>query len=111
MDWSIDLSVNQEYPMVLDDDDRALAKQEANDTFSSITVLDSICDTTIVAITFLLTELVGWVGFALPRIQSTDAWSTVIILILVSAGFTFCNVHYIVKSLSPRAFYYRALLD
>ena len=59
--------------MALDDNDRALTKQEANDTFSSITVPDSICDTTIVAITFLLTALVGWVGFALPRIQLTDA--------------------------------------
>ncbi|WP_330632624.1 hypothetical protein [Halocatena halophila] len=89
-------------------DDAALeiATQEANDTFQSISNLDSICDTSIVGITFLLTAIVGWAGFALPRLPDrSPAWLGVAGTVVLGAVAIFISSFYIVKSLIPRAFY------
>ncbi len=83
-----------------------IAIQEANDTFQSISNLDSICDTSIVGITFLLTAIVGWAAFALPRLPARSlSWLGVAGTAVLGALAIFISSVYIVKSLIPRAFY------
>jgi hypothetical protein len=90
----------------VDDDSTAIASQEADETFQSITDLDSISDTIIVAITFFLSALGVWTGFGydrlsqLPRVQLVFGVLAALCLIA-----TVLSIYYLSRSLFPRAFY------
>lgn len=95
------------------EDRERIARREADDTFDSITDLDSICDTNLIAITFLLTALSSWTAFAFEhfdRIRQSDllfgVYAALVVLCALSIA---ASVTYHVKSLAPRGFYGEAL--
>lgn len=83
-----------------------LAKREADETFESITDLDSISDTTIVGVTFLLSAVGVWTSFALNRFPSDSSPERLLVtltgLCIVTIG---CSLYYLIGSLFPRFFY------
>lgn len=84
----------------------AIARREADDTFQSIANLDSIGDTAIIGITFLLAALGTWVTFAFPRLSASPPLRVAFVLIALASVFTtVASVYYLVDSLAPRRFY------
>jgi hypothetical protein len=83
-----------------------IARDEADETFKSIANLDSIGDTAIVGITFLLAALGTWTTFIFPEL---DGHPTVrlafVLLVAISVLATIASVYYLVNSLAPRQFY------
>lgn len=83
----------------------AIALAEADDTFQSITDLDSICDTTLIAVTFLLAAIATWTAFAFGRLASTTwvqylfAFAVVSTVVIVAL-----SVNQLIRALFPRAF-------
>lgn len=87
-------------------DSLAIARAEADETFESISNLDSIGDTAVVAITFFLTALGTWVTFAYPRLAATPGLRVVVVAITIAAVVAALgSVYYLVDSLAPRRFY------
>lgn len=93
-------------------DDEAIARQEANETFRSITDLDSISDTMFVAITFFLAAVATWTTFAYGRLDGMETVQSVYVglVILCVVTITACVV-FLSLSLSPRGFYGDAVGD
>ncbi|WP_435067758.1 hypothetical protein [Haloplanus sp. C73] len=88
------------------DESTAIASQEADETFQSITDLDSICDTMIVAITFLMSALGVWTGFGYGRLSGFPRVQLVFgALAALCMLATVLSVYHLSRSLFPRAFY------
>lgn len=86
-----------------------IVQTEVAATERSVSNLDSICDTTLVGITFLLAGLATWGGFALGRIidhgiRPLFAWPFLVLLVLSGVATT-AAVSHIVTGLFPRQFY------
>lgn len=95
-------------PVVMPDKETRIqiAKDEGDETFESITDLDSINDTAIVGVTFLLAALVSWTAFAYDGIASHQLLSIIYIFLTVACAVTTAtSVYYLTKALSPRGFY------
>lgn len=91
---------------MVDRDDEGIARQEANETFQSITDLDEIADTMFIAITFLLAALASWTTFAFDRVDGIPLIEQAYIVFAVScAGMISVSVYFLASSLSPRGFY------
>lgn len=89
-----------------DRDDESIARQEADETFRSITDLDSIADTMFVAITFLLAALATWTSFAFGRLSGSVYLEGIyIVLVIVCALLIAGSVFFLSISLAPRGFY------
>jgi len=83
----------------------AIAHAEADDTFQSITDLDSICDTTLIAITFLLAAIATWTAFAFGRLASTVRIQYLFTVLVVGTLVVVAlSVNQLIRALFPRAF-------
>lgn len=83
-----------------------LAEREADETFASITDLDSISDTTVVGVTFLLSAIGVWTSFALDRFpDGSSAERLFVVLSVLCVGTIGCSLYYLIGSLFPRYFY------
>lgn len=83
----------------------SIALAEADDTFQSITDLDSICDTTLIAVTFLLAAIATWTTFAFDRLSSSR-WlqALFVIAVIVTVLVLALAVNQLIRALFPRAF-------
>ena len=89
-----------------DRDDEAIARQEADETITSISNLDSIGDTMFVAITFFLAALAAWTPFALGRLSQFPRAQQVAIALTVGCALAIGGCVFVLAiSLAPRAFY------
>ncbi len=87
-------------------DDKAIAKQEADETVNSISNLDSIGDTMFVAITFFLTALATWTPFALQRLDQFQNARYIVIALVIACALSIGGCVFVLAiSLAPRAFY------
>lgn len=83
-----------------------IADAEAADTFESISNLDEICDTTLIAVTFLLAAVATWTAFAYGRLEATPRLQLLFgVFVIASVGVLILSVNQLVRALSPRAFY------
>lgn len=87
-------------------DDEAIARQEANDTFQSITDLDSIADTMFIAVTFLLTAVATWTAFAFDQLEAVAGFQELYTLLIIACVLSVAaSVFFFSISLVPRSFY------
>lgn len=83
----------------------SIALAEADDTFQSISDLDSICDTTLIAVTFLLAAIATWTAFAFDRLFSPRWLQAVfVIAVILTVLMLALAVNQLVRALFPRAF-------
>lgn len=83
----------------------SIALAEADDTFQSITDLDSICDTTLIAVTFVLAAIATWTAFAFDRLSSSR-WlqALFVVAVILTVLVLALAVNQLVRALFPRAF-------
>lgn len=95
------------YAMSENDELYKIVKEETTETFESFTDLDSISDTTVLAITFLLSAQVTLSALLLDSSRLTDKWVEAVFIGigLVTILFIFLSLNAIVKALLPVEFY------
>ncbi|NIC00902.1 hypothetical protein [Halobacterium sp. R2-5] len=93
--------------MAADDKLVDIAEDEIGDTFNSITDLDNISDTTVLAITFLLSAQVSLSTLVLQStaLVTGPTRSIFIVLGVTTMGLIFMSINAIVKSLLPVGYY------
>lgn len=95
---------------MVDRDDEAIARQEADETFQSISDLDNISDTMFVAITFLLTGVATWTGFAFDRLAGDPVLQWLYVVLAIGCVLSIVgSVFFLAASLTPRGFYGRVV--
>jgi hypothetical protein len=83
-----------------------IARDEADETAQSISNLDNIGDTAVVAITFLLAALGTWVGFVYSNIAPIPQLRIIFVTIAsLSVVTTVLSMYFLAESLVPRQFY------
>ncbi len=84
-----------------------IAEDEVNHTFDSITDLDNISDTTVLAITFLLSAQVSLSTIVLQSTALVSGTTRTIFILLgiLAMGLTFMSINAIIKSLLPVGYY------
>ena len=83
-----------------------IARDEADETAQSISNLDNIGDTAVVAITFLLAALGTWVGFVYSNITPIPQLRIIFVTITsISVITTVLSMYFLAESLVPRQFY------
>ncbi|MFC6864372.1 hypothetical protein ACFQGE_13000 [Halomicroarcula sp. GCM10025817] len=89
-----------------EDTNGEIAKAEADETFRSISNLDSISDTAIVGITFLLAALGTWITFAYNRLAGL-LWAQGLFVALgvVCVLMIVLSITFLTDALAPRKFY------
>jgi hypothetical protein len=89
-----------------DRDDEAIAKQEADQTYNSISNLDNIGDTMFVAVTFFLAALATWTPFALQRLSGVQEGKNIVIILTIICVLSIgSSVFFLAIALAPRSFY------
>ncbi|RQG91808.1 hypothetical protein [Natrarchaeobius chitinivorans] len=86
-----------------------IVEDELRMTEKSVANLDSICDTTLVGITFLFAGIATWGAFGFGEVSSgsistTQAWPFLGFIVLSGVATTVA-VSYIIRGLFPRQFY------
>lgn len=89
-----------------EDTNGEIAEAEADETFRSISNLDSISDTAIVGITFLLAALGTWITFAYSRLAGM-LWAQGLFVALgvLCVLMIVLSISFLTDALAPRKFY------